>query len=153
MGEMLRIAANLPDAMVRLTPTLFQVMQNRLLKRPARFGWSQGALPRLMQGIEQFTVDIDLNLPMRVVADPHRGRVLISRQPRNLEFGETALSGESIHDLHLAGTAGDGAKEPVPPIARLVEIAGVHESEQRPGRVPQPAITIVPVALAAHFFG
>src|SRR5262249_61672589 len=91
--------------------------------------------------------------PWPAVADRTGGRVLNSGEPGTCDLGGRPPPGGSIQDLLRAGPAGDGAKEPVPPIARLVEIAGVHESEQRPGRVPQPAITIVPVALAAHFFG
>ena len=87
-------------------------------------------------------------LPMRTGA-----RAFVARQPRHLPFGQAALAGDAVHDLHLLRTAGDRAQQPVAPSLRFVVVAGIHQREQRERGVAQPAEAVVPVADAAELLG
>ncbi len=87
------------------------------------------------------------------IADAHRGRALVSRQPWHLPFGQPPLAGKPVHDLHLLRAARHRAQQPVAPGLRLVVEAGVHQREQREGGVAQPAEAVVPVADAAQLLG
>ena len=70
----------------------------------------------------------------------------ITGQPLDLGFAQHALATEPVHDLQLRRAARRGAQEPVAPRRCLVEIAGVHQRQQRQRRVAEPAEAIVPVA-------
>ena len=72
-----------------------------------------------MQRVHQLAVDIELQLLVGGVADAHRPAVLVPGQPRQLVFGQPALAGDAVHDLHLRRMAGDGAQQPLAPGARL----------------------------------
>ena len=60
---------------------------------------------------------------------------------------------DGVHDLEVVGVAGDGAQQPVPPEPRLVDVPGVDQRLDGQGRVAQPAVAVVPVALAAEVLG
>ena len=70
-----------------------------------------------------------------------------------LEERRPSLSGDAVHDLELAGLAGDRSQQPVTPALGLLVVPRAEECEQAEGRVAQPAVAIVPVALAADLLG
>ena len=113
---------------------------------------AEPGLARLMQRVHHFAENIELQLVMRRVADAHRLRVGVARQPRHFPFGQPPLAANAVHDLNLARTAGRRAQEPVAPHLRLVVVAAVHQRQQRQRRVAQPAVAVVPVAHAANTF-
>ena len=85
---MLPAAAHLPQAFVGLVPDLGQVHQEFALYRPAGIIRTETALPRLVQRVHDLAENIELELHVRRVADAHRLRILVSRQPRDLPFGQ-----------------------------------------------------------------
>ncbi len=103
--------------------------------------------------VEHLAPDVQLKLSMGRVAHAHRGGALVPGQPRQLELGESPLAPEAVHDLELGGRAREGAEQPLPPGARLVEIAAQDQRVEREGRVPDPAQAVVPVAHAAQPLG
>src|SRR5688500_5944207 len=62
MGELLLPPANLPDALIRLPPDLLDVSRQRSLNCPCRrIRWQSTDAP-MMEGIRDFSVDIELEL-------------------------------------------------------------------------------------------
>ena len=123
------------------------------LHLPAVLGRGEAAFARLLEGIHQLAIDVELELLVRGVADAHRLGVGVARQPVDFPFGEPPLAAQAVHDLHLVGRARDGALQPVAPGRGLVVDAGVHHGEQGERGVAQPAQAVVPVALAAELLG
>lgn len=79
MGEMLAAAPDFPDSIVGLIPDGFKMRHERAFQRPARSIGGKPGFERNIQGIENFPVNIKLNLPGRGVADPDRRRLFIAR--------------------------------------------------------------------------
>ena len=98
-------------------------------------------------------VDVELELLEAGVADPHRRRVLVARQPVDLVLGEPALAARAVHDLQVRGVARDRAQQPVAPLDGFLHVAGRHQRVERERRVAQPAVAVVPVAHAAGPLG
>src|SRR2546422_6610172 len=103
--------------------------------------------------VGDFAIDIELELPGSGVTDADRTSALETRQPRHLPFRQTPLTTKAIHNLQLVRAASNRTNEPVSPVPRLFVVASGAEREQGEGGVPEPAITIVPVAHTADLFG
>lgn len=106
-----------------------------------------------MQRGHHFAEYVELQLVRGAVADAHRLRVLIAGQPVELHLGQPALARDPVHDLNLLGRSGHHAAEPRAPRTRFVVVAAAHQREQRDRRVAQPAVAVVPVAVAADLLG
>jgi hypothetical protein len=50
----------------------------------------------------------------------------------------------------MAWAAGDSPDKPVPPCPCFLIVSEIHQGQQREGRVPQPAVAIIPVPHAAY---
>ncbi len=153
MHEVAALAANFPDAVVRLDPDFFEMADQRALQIPAASSFGKAFAARLVKGIEHFAIDVELKLLGGGVADAHGLGTFIAGELRQLEFGKAALAGDAVHDLHLLGASGDGAKQPIAPGFGFVGEAGFHERVKREGGIAQPAEAVIPVAYAADFFG
>ena len=103
-----------------------------------------------VQRVDQLAINIELQLLVRRIADPHRAAVVIAGQPRDLTFGQPALAGEAVHDLHLRGVPRRRAQQPFAPGARLAAIAGAEQRVERQRRVADPAEAVIPVARPAR---
>ena len=119
MGEVLRRAAHFPDARdPGCCQTRFEMLDERALELPGVVALGHVAAARLVQGVHHLAEDVELELPVRGVADAHGTRALVAGQPRHLPLEQPALAAEAVHDLHLVGAAGGGAQQPVAPGAR-----------------------------------
>jgi hypothetical protein len=72
---MLAAATNFRDTIVRLISDGFELLDERAFQRPTRGIGGKSRFARNVQGIQNFAVDIKLNLPGRGVADPDRRRL------------------------------------------------------------------------------
>src|SRR5437588_2808400 len=145
--------SDLPDALVRLPPAGLEITEQLPLQRPGLLFLAEAVDPGLVERVEHLAVHIELKLPARGVADPDGARGLVASEPRELELRQAPLACDAVHDLQVRRIPGDRAEEPQSPVARLVDVVAVQKREQRQGRVPEPAIAIVPVAHAADVFG
>src|SRR5438105_896723 len=75
-------ATTLPDSGIRLVPDLAQMFEQRPLERPCRIEEFQLRDARLMKYVHQLAIDVELQLGMGGIADPHRPRAFVARQPR-----------------------------------------------------------------------
>src|SRR6202020_637172 len=87
------------------------------------------------------------------VANSDRSRAFVARQPWNFEFLEPPFASHAVKNLQIVRGPGAGAQEPPVPRLRFVENAGPNQRVKREGRVPKPAISIVPIARAPQLFG
>ena len=144
---------HLPDAFVRLRPHGFEMLHEGVDHAPVvRVRREPG--PRARVGrVEHLAPDVQLKLSMSGVADAHRRGSLVAGEPRQLELGQPPLASEAVHDLELGGGAREGAKQPLSPGTRLVEIAAQDQGVESKRRVPHPAQPVVPVAYAAQPLG
>ena len=74
---------------------------------PHIFAGFYSVAARDVKGVHDFAIDVELKLIVRGVADAYRAAILVARQPRRLELGQTTLSRDAVHDLDLAGLPGD----------------------------------------------
>ena len=118
-------------------------------KRPRAVVGRQPAPPRLVEDVCHLAVDVELELRARAVADPDRLRALVAVEPRQLELEQSPLAGGAVHDLDVLRVAGDGAQEPGPPGAGLLDEAVADERGEREAGVAEPAVPVVPVPDAA----
>src|SRR5215471_6729355 len=98
--------------------------------------------------VGDLTVDVELKLLGRTVADPNWTSAFEAWQPRHLPFRQTSFTAKAIHNLQLVRAPGDRTHQPVSPVPRLFVVTSGAQREQGEGGVPQPAIPIVPVAHA-----
>ena len=143
-------AAHFPDAVVRLAPrSASRCSSSARWNAQSASRDCEPALARLVEGVHHLAEDVELQLAVGGIADAHRLRALVARQPRQIDLRQPPLAGQAVHDLDLRGRAGGGAQQPVAPGAGLVVVAGVHQRQQRQRRVAQPAEAVVPVARPA----
>ena len=87
------------------------------------------------------------------VADPHGRRPLVAGQVVEGVLGQVPRAVDGVHDLEVVGVAGHGPQQPVSPEPGLVGVARVDQRLDRQRGVAQPAVAVVPVALAAEVLG
>src|SRR3984893_9821945 len=115
MGELLRGAADLPNAFVGLPPDLLQMFEEGELRLPSRLVGRESAAARLVMDVHDLAKDIELKLAMSGVADANRRRILVAGQPWRGPFRQPPLAGDAVHDLQLTGAAGHRAQQPFAP--------------------------------------
>src|SRR5579875_2191227 len=84
------------------------ISERSFFQVPGVFLLSHSFFSGEVEGIEDFTKDIELELGTGGVANAHGARALIAGKLVQFKFGEPALARHSVHDLHLFGVAGHG---------------------------------------------
>ncbi len=146
--EVLRLAAHLPDAAVRLLPVLDRRLDRSLEDRPHDLGQEVARLRVQVDRIEHRAPHVVLHLLVRGVADAHRPRPLVATQVVDGLLGQLVLATDPVHDLQVLlprRHVGDEIEE----IVRLAGEAERVEAPQHEGPVANPRVAVVPVALAA----
>ena len=89
---MLSSASDFPNSIIWLVPDRFQMFDQRTFKSPTRVICRKTGAPRHIKGIKDFSVNIELDLAGRRIADPYRSRLLIARKPRHFVLYEASFS-------------------------------------------------------------
>jgi hypothetical protein len=92
--------------------------------------------------------DVVLALVVGAVADPYGTGALVAAEVVEDVLVERALAVDAVHDLQLGITIGDVGDEVEEVVGLPVEAERVQAPE-RERRVADPAVAVVPVALAA----
>jgi hypothetical protein len=71
-SEVLARATDLPDTLIGLSPDLFEVLEERFLKFPACSCCWKSTQTRLMEGVHDLAINIQLKLGGGGIADAHR---------------------------------------------------------------------------------
>src|SRR5580698_4102369 len=151
-GELFAAAPRFPDAFVGTLPDGLKVVEQKHEDAGVFGGVAIHTVESMEEGVEQFAVDVELDLRGCRVADANGARIFVSGEPVEFPLDELTLAFESVHDLDLVGTAGDGAEQPVLPGDSFFVVAGGGHGEKGEGSVAQPAVAVVPVAHAADGF-
>ncbi len=145
--------AHLPDPLVGLAPAGLEPVEDLAGQPPGRVGRLEALIARLVESVDDLAVDVELTLVRCAVADANGLRAFVPGEPGQLELREPPLSRDAVHDLQILRRAGDRAEEPVAPVAGLLHVSSAYQSEEREGRVAQPAVAVVPVPDAADPLG
>src|SRR5690348_2880640 len=92
--EMLRRAARFPDPLIRLLPDLLELFHQRALEGPGLGALGNVAEARLVKRVHDFTVDVELELLVRRVADADRFGIFVAWEPRDLPFAEQTFAAQ-----------------------------------------------------------
>ena len=135
------------------SPDFFEMGDQRFFQPPCRLVGYEARLPRDVESVEHFAVDVELQLLEGGVADPNRRGPLISRQPAGRVFGQPPFARNAVHDLQIGWAAGDSAAQPLAPRFGLGEESGFDQGVKRERRVTKPTKTIVPIARSTQLLG
>ena len=114
VGELPTSASNLPYPFVGLLPDRFEVFQKFELDHPVPAVLHEAMHAALIQGVDHFAIDIELQLVGGSIADSDRLRILVAGQIGQRQFRHAPLAPQTIEDLHRGGIA--------PPIARSSQV-------------------------------
>ncbi len=142
--------ADLPQPVVRLVPVPGQLLDQRALQRPGVLALVETEVAGHLQRHHHLAEHVGLPLGDRAVADPHGGRAGVPGQVVERPLGQVAAAVHGVHDLQVLRVAGDRAQQPAAPQPGLVVVAGLQQRLEGQRRVAQPAVPVVPVALAAE---
>ena len=151
-GEVLQLAADLPDPGVGLPPVLQRLVDLLVQDRPDPSVDVVGGLEVQVDRVQQGAPDVVLVLVVRGVADPHRTRVGVAGQVIELVLLQLLLAADAVHDLQVlvpAGDVGDEGEE----VHRLPVEAQRVQAPQGERGVPDPGEAVVVVALPARGLG
>ena len=150
---MLGLAARLPDALIGLAPDRGRALGLRLHDRPKPARQPLAAPCVQQDRVERRAEHVVLALVEGAVADPHRAGAGVAREVVARGLGQIAAPVDPVHDLQravpVALEVGDELHELV---GLPVEVEEVQRL-QREGRVADPRVAVVPVALAPGRLG
>ena len=150
---LLGLAAGLPDPLIGLAPDLRGALGLLLDDRPEPPRQPLAAAGVEQDRVERRPVDVVLALVEGAVADPHRMRPRVPGQLVARGLGEVAAPVDAVHDLERPVAVGLEVGEELHELVGLpVEVQEV-EGLKREGRVPDPGVAVVPVALSAGRLG
>ncbi len=105
------------------------------------------------RGVEEVTVDVELELLHGGVADAHWPRTAVAIEVPELDLGEEPLASDAVHDLQVLGPPRGGALHPAHERVRFLGVAKGEQGVEVERRVPQPRVAVVPVSHPAHILG
>ena len=153
--EVLRLAADLPDATIRLAPVGDGLFDLSLQNRPQVLG-DLLTRPRVeIHRVQHRTPHVVLHLVEGAVPDSHRPGIVVARQVGKLVLDERTFTADAVHHLQRMGIsvigAGHFGDEGEEVIGLAVQAQGVEAPERERG-VPDPRVAIVPVPFALRRF-
>ena len=149
----LRLAPRLPDPLVGLAPHLRRAFRLGLHDRPQSARQSFGAARVQQDRVERRAEHVVLALVERSVSDPHGRRSGIAGEIVSCGLGQVSAPVDPIHDLKPPVLVGLQVGDELHELLRLPVEVQVVQSLQREGRVSQPRVAVVPVALAPRRLG
>ena len=145
--------ASLPDPFVRFAPAPAHRFAETGQQARRILVEAATSLREAGRGVDHLAIDIELQLTVRVVADPHRARARVAVEMRQLALGEVRLAENVVEHLQLGPAQARRVQHPVQEGVRLFPIAQREERAQGERRVAQPAVAVVPIANAAERSG
>ncbi len=149
---MLRLAANLPDPVIGLAPSSDRLFHLALEVLPVLVVQVLAGLHVEIDRVEECSPDVVLMLLEGRVADPDRFRSFVPGQVIERGLGEPFLPADPVHDLERAAVSDPVLHEGEEVVRLGVEAERVEAPERERG-VADPAVAVVPVAMAADQLG
>ena len=147
---MLALALELPDPVVRLPTQIPDAVGQRFDHVP-EFGRDEAALA-LINGhaVDHRAEDVELPLAGGAVADANRPSAFEARQVLEVLLGQVRVAIHPVEDLHREVMVVGTIPDPVDEVHRLLLEAGAKERRDAIGRVAEPAVAVIPIAIAAR---
>src|SRR5207237_9715463 len=98
VGEVLRVAADLPDPLVRLRPAVDHRAGDSAEELPEDGVDLAAVLPVDPHRVEELAEDVELELPVRAVPDPQGPGAAVALEVVELDLRQEPLSGDAVHD-------------------------------------------------------
>ena len=149
---MLRPAADLPDSLVGLLPALAGDLDQVDQESPVVVIWRVAALVPAPAQVDEGPVGVELELVRRRIADPDRPGAPVAIELEE-DLGQAPFAADSVHDLELVGAAGGAALHEAAETVGLVDESDLGQRAAAQAGVPDPAVAVVPVPLAAGRLG
>src|SRR5690606_84657 len=151
------VAANLPDAIVGPRPRVADPVEDVAEDGPELVGDSVAAHAVEVERVHQLAVHVELELPLGRVADSHRRRAAVTLEVVGGLLVGLACGADAVEHLlwliapvELAHTAVGEEGYEVMDLGVSAEWRGRAHGE---GRVADPRVAVVPVAIAADLLG
>src|SRR5215211_4005462 len=153
VGVMEAPGASLPDPLIRLAPApTYRAAQT--VEHSARVAVEAPAAVQEPGGaVDDLSVDVELELTLGVVADPHRARPREAFQMHQLPLGHPRLAEHVVEHLELRPGQARCVQQPAEEGLRLLPVAECEQGAQRERGVAQPAVAVVPVPYATKPLG
>ncbi|RUS27023.1 hypothetical protein BC938DRAFT_483821 [Jimgerdemannia flammicorona] len=97
--EILPFSAHFPDTHIVPAPVFAHVADQPANKTPHVVRDGRAVLVVEVHGVQELTVDVQLEVVIRTVSNPHGSRSPIPFQMRQLNLGQFLRSVNAIHDL------------------------------------------------------
>src|SRR3954452_9213714 len=147
VGEVPWACAPLPNAAVRLLPALGRGVGDVDDEAPVVVIRLVTALIPAPALLDQLAEDVELRLLGGLVPDPHRLRSAVSIESE-VDLLLAALATDAVHDLQVLGIPSRAALDEAPEGVGLAVATEIAQRARGEGRVADPAVAVVPVALA-----
>ena len=144
----LGLAAGLPDPLVGLAPGLRRGVDLIRDDRPDRGRDLAVGLRVDVEGVDERAIDVVLTLVEGAVPDPDRTGAAVAGEVVERRFGQVALAADAVHDLELVAVPEADVADVAGEVLRLGVEAEHVQAPEGEGRVADPAVAVVPVALA-----
>jgi hypothetical protein len=145
--------AGFPDALVRLAPTLSDMVGERSQCRsPFRIAASAQRLVQ-QRPVEDFAMHVYLALVEGVITDAHRPAPGVAVQVIERALRQIGFAVDAVHDLQLRRRGCADPRQVTAEAPRFTAITGDRQRVEHESRVAQPAIPVVPVAAPADLLG
>ena len=153
MDEVAAVAADFPDAFVRVVPVARHFAAEA--DQHPRDGVVDlaAAAHGVGDGFDHFAVGVELHLAHRRVPDVYRPGAGVTGEVRQRAFAAGLAAEELVKDVQLRQREVGRAEQPAHEVFGLVVVAEAVERARGQGCVAQPAEAVVPIQVATRPFG
>src|SRR6202047_2876577 len=149
---MLALALELPDAVVGFATRVPDAVGEALDHVP-ELGRDEAAFALIdRHAVDHRPEDIELSLAGGAVADANRTGPFVACEVLEERFGEVRVAGHPIEDLHGKVVGVGAVADPVDEVDSFLLEACAKEGRDAIGSVTEPAVPVVPVAIATGIF-
>src|SRR3989440_169198 len=153
VGVMFALTLEFPDAVVRLAAQLPDSVGEALDNLP-ELGRDKAALSLIdRHAVDHGAEHIQLALAGGSVTDPNRAGAVEAGEVLEVLLGQVGVTIHSVEDLHGEVVVIGAVPNPVDEVGRLLRKPCAEQRGDAIGGIAQPAVAIVPVAIAARVFG
>src|SRR5215212_2462593 len=136
--------APLPDALVRLAPAPAHRVAKPVEHASGIAVETPTSTCKPRRGVEDFPVDVELELAVSIVAYAHRARAGVTLQISQLLLGQPGLTEHVVEHLEFGPGEACGVEHPAVKGLCFLVVAEGGEGTQRERCVAQPAVAVVP---------
>src|SRR5579871_5596767 len=149
MQELAALAPEFPNSGIGFFPVIANIIGGPDYVLPGIIGNFCDVLVSQRDRIHQLPIDVQLELPVSIITDPHGATAFISLKVIEFRLLQIPFAVDSVHELQLApGFSGFSAQllDPRHESDGLLLQAQPDQSIDSERRIANPAIAIIPIA-------